>query len=267
MKSDPACFLATTIGVLVMMYSGMSLAEVNAPEVNAPEVNAAKIVASAFRLSSSAMVDNGSYPYRYSYCQPNLGGGMRAAKDLSPPLHWAGAPLATKSFALIVADLDAPIQVQAHQQIAATQARQTAYHWVLVNIPAIISRIPEAAGSKGFVPGGKQPGATPYGDAGINLYNDVLNSPDVTSLQFLKNKVYAGIYGQYDGPCPPWGDQKEHRYVFTLYALDVSKLDLPDNGMFTAAEALKAMRGHILAQSSLMVRYVKDVAGLELNES
>ena len=35
-------------------------------------------------------------------------------------------------------------------------------------------------------------------------------------------------YGKpgYGGPCPPEGD-KPHRYVFTLYALKVPKLDVP----------------------------------------
>jgi Raf kinase inhibitor-like YbhB/YbcL family protein len=35
-------------------------------------------------------------------------------------------------------------------------------------------------------------------------------------------------YGKagYGGPCPPEGD-KPHRYIFTLYALKVAKLDVP----------------------------------------
>ena len=222
--------------------------------MNIPEMNSAMPVKSVFRLTSPAMVENGQFPYRYSYCQPGLGGTVQAAKDLSPPLSWTGAPLGTKSFALIVSDFNSSAQVASHQ---------TDYHWVLVNIPVFLSSLPEAVGSKGFVPGGKQPGATRYGDAGINCYNDILNSPDVASLQFLKNKVYAGIYGQYDGPCPFWADQKDYRYVFTLYALDVQKLDLPANGMFTAPEALKEMQGHILARSILTVRYVNDIAGLD----
>ena len=53
----------------------------------------------------------------------------------------------------------------------------------------------------------------------------------------------------YGGPCPP---DKEHRYFFKLYALDV-KLDLPEGA--TKAQVEKAMQGHILAKTELVGRY------------
>jgi len=49
----------------------------------------------------------------------------------------------------------------------------------------------------------------------------------------------------YGGPCPPGG---EHRYVFSLYALDTV---LGSETMDKAA-LLEAMQGHILAQGELM---------------
>jgi len=60
----------------------------------------------------------------------------------------------------------------------------------------------------------------------------------------------AGKTG-YIGPCPP---DREHRYFFRLYALDV-----PLAGkMFKDRAALEeAMKGHILAQTELMGRYEK----------
>ena len=36
--------------------------------------------------------------------------------------------------------------------------------------------------------------------------------------------MFGDYYG-YDGPCPPWNDELVHRYVFTLYALDVPRLE------------------------------------------
>ena len=39
---------------------------------------------------------------------------------------------------------------------------------------------------------------------------------------FAGDKDMAGNYFGYDGPCPPWNDEIPHRYVFTLYALDVA---------------------------------------------
>jgi len=48
--------------------------------------------------------------------------------DQSPPLAWSGAPAATKEFAIIVHDPDAPVG--------------TWYHWVLYNIPADVTSLP-----------------------------------------------------------------------------------------------------------------------------
>jgi Raf kinase inhibitor-like YbhB/YbcL family protein len=41
----------------------------------------------------------------------------------------------------------------------------------------------------------------------------------------LQGRTDFGTTG-YGGPCPPAGD-KPHRYIFTLYALKVEKLDVP----------------------------------------
>lgn len=55
----------------------------------------------------------------------------------------------------------------------------------------------------------------------------------------------------YIGPCPPDG---EHRYYFTLYALD-TELSLPEGS--TREDLERAIGGHILAQSELMGRYTQ----------
>jgi hypothetical protein len=64
----------------------------------------------------------------------------------------------------------------------------------------------------------------------------------------------AGKTG-YFGPCPPSG---VHRYYFRLYALDKT-LDLPKTTKRGALD--KALKGHILAQATLMGRYGKNAAG------
>lgn len=38
----------------------------------------------------------------------------------------------------------------------------------------------------------------------------------------------AGSYGGYDGPCPPRNDERPHRYVVEIFALDVGSLKLPE---------------------------------------
>jgi Raf kinase inhibitor-like YbhB/YbcL family protein len=55
----------------------------------------------------------------------------------------------------------------------------------------------------------------------------------------------------YRGPCPPVG---RHRYFHKLFALDVL---LPDLGQPDEAALEQAMKGHILAQATLVGTYAK----------
>ena len=131
--------------------------------------------------------------------------------DISPPLAWSGAPSGTKSFALIVDDPDAP------DPAAPTI---TWVHWVLYDIPATVTDLPEAV----------QPAALPAGTReGVNDWKRT----------------------GYGGPCPPIG---RHRYFHKLYALDVV---LPDLRRPSKAVLEKAMEGHVLAQAVLVGTYQK----------
>ncbi|MBS3169406.1 YbhB/YbcL family Raf kinase inhibitor-like protein [Candidatus Woesearchaeota archaeon] len=78
--------------------------------------------------------------------------------------------------------------------------------------------------------------------------------PDIAG--FTEGKTPPGIVGKntrgsnaYGGPCPP---DREHRYFFKLYALDVM-LDLDSTA--TKKEVEKAMEGHIVAKAELVGRY------------
>ena len=147
------------------------------------------------RLTSAEFKDGDPIPAIYTCDGANV----------SPPLAWSGVPAGTRSFALIVDDPDAP--------------RGTYTHWVLFDLPAQATGLPEG------VPA--EPTPSSGGRQGTNSANKV----------------------GYTGPCPPSGT---HRYVFTLYALD-AMLDLPAGA--TKQEVLDAMQGHILAEGSLMGRY------------
>jgi Raf kinase inhibitor-like YbhB/YbcL family protein len=104
--------------------------------------------------------------------------------------------------------------------------------------------IAAGAHSNTVMPRGKPGPAAPGGGRhGINDY----------TAWFAGDKDMAGDYYGYDGPCPPWNDEIAHRYVFTVHALDVVQLQLPPR--FTGAEALAAMRGHVLAQAAVTGRY------------
>lgn len=85
----------------------------------------------------------------------------------------------------------------------------------------------------------------------------VYNMPPSTA-ELKENTPPPGVVGmatngknQYVGPCPP---DREHRYFFKLYALDIS-LNLSEGA--TKEQVLKAMEGHIVAQAELMGKYEK----------
>jgi Raf kinase inhibitor-like YbhB/YbcL family protein len=59
--------------------------------------------------------------------------------------------------------------------------------------------------------------------------------------------------GEYVPPCPPpQYEPSEHRYVFTLYALD-AELNIPEGA--SKQDVLKAMEGHVLDEAKLVGRY------------
>jgi Raf kinase inhibitor-like YbhB/YbcL family protein len=69
------------------------------------------------------------------------------------------------------------------------------WHWTLVNIPSTMMKIEESASGAKKLPAGSIEGRTDFGTSG------------------------------YGGACPPEGD-KPHRYIFTVYALKIDKLDI-----------------------------------------
>lgn len=97
-------------------------------------------------------------------------------------------------------------------------------HWILHNIPSATTSLGENA-TKSGLPSGAIQGKNDFG------------------------------HQNYGGPCPPIG---RHRYFFKLYALDT---DLKNLATPTKPELLKAMEGHILAQTELMGTYQKASAG------
>ena len=139
------------------------------------------------QITSAAFTDGQPIPSQYT-CD----GG-----DTIPPLQWEGAPDGTKSFVLIVSDPDAP--------------SGTFTHWLVQDIPATTSSIPE---------GGPAPGTE------------------------IPNSFARESWG---GPCPPSG---QHRYYFTLYALDVDAITgLNKDNVETI------LKPHVLADATLLGVY------------
>lgn len=186
-------------------------------------------------------------PAEFAMGIPNGSGQATFAPNRSPHLKWSDAPAGTKSFALLCVDVDAPTVGddvnQSGKTVPYDLPRADFYHWVLVDIPAGLNELPTGVDSDGVTPKGKAVGQTPFGVRGINSYTG----------WFAGDPNMEGNYGGYDGPFPPWNDERVHRYYFTLYSLDVESLDL--SGKFDGGDALAAMKGHILAQDSWMGTY------------
>jgi phosphatidylethanolamine-binding protein (PEBP) family uncharacterized protein len=63
----------------------------------------------------------------------------------------------------------------------------------------------------------------------------------------------GGTYGGYDGPFPPFNDERLHHYHFVVHALDVPSLEL--EGDFTIEDVRAAMEGHVLDQGEIVGEY------------
>ncbi|RXW45707.1 phospholipid-binding protein, partial [Enterococcus faecium] len=85
-----------------------------------------------------------------------------------------------------------------------------------------LREIAEGEFSREFTPRGKSGPQTLHGARhGLNDYTG----------WFAGNDELAGQYFGYDGPFPPFNDARVHRYVFTLYALELERC--PVDGSFT----------------------------------
>ena len=130
-------------------------------------------------------------------------------ENRSPELHWSHPPKGTKSFAITVFDPDAP-------------TGSGWWHWIVVNIPATVTHLPQDASAKHLLPKGAIETVTDYGKPGFG------------------------------GPCPPKGD-KPHRYIFTVYALDTDRLDVkPDTD---SAHVGFLINRHAIGKASLISYY------------
>lgn len=192
--------------------------------------------------------ENGaSIPSKFAFGKIPQEGRFETGGNINPAISWSGVPDGTKSFAIICHDPDVPsVGDDVNQEgklVPADLPRVDFYHWVLVNVPAQMNSIEQAAASNSVTPKGKAPGQKPYGVAGLNNYTD----------WFSGDADMGGDYADYDGPCPPWNDSIVHHYHFTVYALDVEDLGL--TGKFGGPEALAAMEGHVLAKGSYMGTY------------
>jgi Raf kinase inhibitor-like YbhB/YbcL family protein len=151
----------------------------------------------AMTLTTPAWPDGDPIPVKYT----------QAGEQVSPALNWTNTPPGTQSFVLHMLDPD----------VARNKTTDTQVHWLVWNIPATASGLPEG------VPKGEK-------------------LPDGSQQISASGPVYRGPGAPATGPV--------HHYTFEIYALD-TRLDLPasTDAFETRANAMKAMQGHILGKA------------------
>ena len=200
------------------------------------------------QLSSLSFIHEGAMPDSCAFGKPSASERVAFSDNRNPHLRWHDVPPNTQSYALLCVDSDVPSRpddlFRTDREVAADLLRTTFTHWVMVDIPPTVHEIAEGACAQGVVVGGRRKPQGPAGcRQGLNDY----------TAWFARDERMRGDYCGYDGPCPPWNDALVHRYHFRLFALRTPRLNVPDR--FTAADALRAMQGHCLAETSIYATY------------
>jgi hypothetical protein len=200
------------------------------------------------KLFSESVKDGEFIPARYAMGRIDPNVHAAPSENLSPHLAWDDLPAGTRTLALVVCDADAPAdKADANQEgkiIHEDFPRTDFYHWVLVDLAPDGSPLREGEFSKGITAKGKPGPAGPRGTRqGLNSYTQ----------WFEGDAGMEGEYYGYDGPWPPFNDERVHHYRFTLYAVGLERV--PVGAKFTGPDVLKAIAGHVLAEATLTGRY------------
>lgn len=204
------------------------------------------------KLSSSDIRAGEPIDPQFAFCAPGDDEPTRQGGNENPELAWSEVPEGARSFVILCMDPDVPTRPELvnrdDQTIPLDLPRTDFYHWVIVDIPASERGIARGRCSSGVTVGGKRDPEGPAGSRqGLNDYTGFLAGSDM-----------AGKYFGYDGPCPPWNDERLHHYRFTLYAVDRERLDLPE--VFNGEDVLEAMQGYVLATACLVGTYTLNPA-------
>lgn len=200
------------------------------------------------QLMSSSFGHGQRIPAEFAFGVPDPIAHLRLGANRNPHLRWSGAPSATRSLVLVCVDTDVPTRAddvnQAGRVVPASLPRTDFFHWLMVDIAPTVQEIAAGACADGIVARGKRTPAGPAGARqGLNDY----------TLWFAGDADMRGEYFGYDGPCPPWNDERLHHYHFVLYATDLERC--PVDGAFTGAQVRAAIAKHVLAEARLTGTY------------
>ena len=154
-------------------------------------------------LTISGWPDGGVIPPRFT----------QAGEQVSPELKWTNVPAGTVSFVVNMLDPDVAVQ----------RGTETQPHWIVWNIPASATGLPE----------GVKAGA---------------EHPDGMRQISASGPQYRGPGAAANGPL--------HHYTFEVYALDTridvtasTNAQLVPAALETRANVMKAMQGHVLGKA------------------
>ena len=195
MRTGPWFFVSMIVPLIAISIAAQERGgqRGNAPAASGP----------AMTLTIPAFPDGGQIPVKFSQAAE----GAAPGEGTSPAMSWANAPAGTQSFVLNMHDME----------VVRNKTTDDQAHWVVWNIPATASGLPEG------VPKGSQ--------LADGSYQVSATGP-----------VYRGPGAPATGP--------HHHYMFELYALDI-KLDVqPAADAFeTRTNVVKAMQGHVLGKA------------------
>ncbi|WP_437595737.1 YbhB/YbcL family Raf kinase inhibitor-like protein [Sorangium sp. So ce590] len=154
----------------------------------------------AFTLTSPNHAEGAEFADKYTCAAAGF------QNSLLPELNWTAGPPGTKSYAITFIDVTLATQ---------TPPVANGYHWVIYNIPADVTSLPE-------------------------------EFKDAASIGAKQNNNYLG-------PCPNFagGNANTDTYEFTIYALAEASVTIAGTGTAAAMDAEKKLEMNHLAKAKL----------------
>jgi len=199
------------------------------------------------RVWSGSFTDGGALPAKHAFSIQSEGGDLGFSSNINPEIAWDELPKGTRSLVLTCVDKFVPVDMSkvnaAGETIAASAPRRDFYHWIVANINPELQKLHAGCSSEQVTVGGRHAISHVGFTEGLNDYTSALqDDPNM-----------GGQYYGYDGPFPPLNDEQLHWYEFTLYALAIDELTLPQG--FSASDVVPLLSKHSLASASIKASY------------